>query len=249
MTEGSPPQGLSGIDIAVLAGGLGTRLRGVLDDRPKVLAPINGRPFLDYLIDWLAGFGARRLILCLGHLSGTVTTHLAGRPAGPVEIVPVIEPAPLGTAGALRFARPHLRSNPVLVLNGDTFFDVDLGLFADRHRATAPLASLLCAEIDDVSRYGRLELDEAGYVARFIEKDPGRGDPGLINAGIYLFSAALLDRIMAVDGPSLERDILQTLGPGQIRADVRRGTFIDIGTPQSLATASEIFPPEPKSPP
>ncbi len=233
-----PLSGLEGIDGVVLAGGLGTRLRGVLGDVPKVLAPVAGRPFLDHLIDWLAGFGARRLVLCLGHRADRVVAHLATRPPGPVTLVPVIEPEPLGTAGALRLARPHLGSDPVLVLNGDTAFDADLAGFVAGHRAAGAAASLLCVEVEDAARYGRIERDQRGFVTDFFEKDPTQCGPGLISAGVYLFSAALLDQLARLPGPSLERDVFPRLPPGTLRAEAVPGAFIDIGTPESLAAAS-----------
>ena len=110
----------------MLAGGLGTRIRPVLGDTPKLLAPIGGRPYLWYLLEWLRKFGARRIVLGLGHGAGAVLDYLRAQPAADLDIVTVVEPSPLGTAGAIRFARAHLRSDPVLVLNGDTFVNADL---------------------------------------------------------------------------------------------------------------------------
>jgi len=243
-----PTAKLAAIDVALLAGGLGTRIQGVLGDVPKVLAPIHGRPFLEHVVDWLAGFGTRRLVLCLGHLAGKVTDHLAARPPGRVELVPVVEPEPLGTKGALVFARHALTSDPVLVLNGDSFLEADLAGFAARHAAAAAAVSLLCVEVPDAGRYGRVEADADGYVVRFAEKDTGQSGPGLINAGLYLFSAAMLDRLAALPGPSLERDVLQKLPPGTIRVEVARGPFIDIGTPQSLMDAPGIIPDDRRQP-
>ncbi|HLN23759.1 MAG TPA: nucleotidyltransferase family protein [Patescibacteria group bacterium] len=235
--------GLARIDVAVLAGGLGTRLKGVLGaTTPKVLAPIHGRPFLDHLLDWLAGYGARRVVLCLGHLAEQVSAHLAAAPPARLHVTTVIEPQPLGTAGALRLARSALTSDPVLVLNGDTWLDADLAGFADRHRASGALASLLCVTVDDASRYGRVELDDSGHVLRFVEKDPDHAGPGIVSAGVVLISAALLERMDSMPGPSLECDVLQKLPPRSIRADIAPGAFIDIGTPASLDAASGIIP-------
>lgn len=231
------------IDVAVLAGGLGTRLRSALgEDVPKVLAPIGGRPFLDHLIDWLKGFGARRVVLCLGHLADRVIAHLDAHPAEGIEVAFVIEPEPLGTAGAIRFARSQLTSDPVLVLNGDTFFDADVPGALARHRAEDRRISMLCAEVPSIARFGGVERDERGRVVRFVEKDPAADRPGLVNAGMYLFSQAMLDEIARAAGPSLERDVLQVQPPGTIHAEVARGRFIDIGTPESLAAAAHVLP-------
>jgi mannose-1-phosphate guanylyltransferase len=236
---------VAGIDVVVLAGGLGTRLQGVLNDTPKVLAPVAGAPFLDHLLAWFARLGVRRVVLCLGHLAERVTGHLAARPADRtpgLEIVPVIEPAPLGTAGALRLARPHLGSDPVLILNGDSVVAADLGAFLAGHRAAGTIGSLLAVPVADAGRYGRLELDQDSRITRFAEKDPDHPGPGLINAGFYLFSAALLDAIAASPGPSLERDILARLPAGTLHAEVAGPGFIDIGTPESLAQAATLVP-------
>lgn len=236
----SLPQGLDGVDVVVLAGGLGTRLRGVLTDRPKVLAPILGQPFLNHLARGLARQGASRLILCLGHLAETVIEHVGTRPVDGVEFVPVIEREPLGTAGAVRLARPTVTSDPALVLNGDSLVVADLAGFADRHRAAGVEASLLAVRVGDTTRFGRLDVNAAGFIERFSEKNPDAQGEGLISAGIYLFSAALLDRLMLMPGPSLERDVLQVLPAGSIRAEVTEGAFIDIGTPESLIEAEAV---------
>lgn len=237
---------LSGIDTAVLAGGLGTRIRPVLGDVPKVLAPVGGRPFLDLLLDWLHGQGAGRVVLCLGHLAGHVTAYLEAHPRRDLDVVPVIEPEPLGTAGALRFARPHLRTDPVLTLNGDTFLDADLAAFVARHGAERAKVSLMCVEVPSVARYGSVELDGAGRVRRFAEKDgAGDGDadrPGLVSGGMTLLSAAALDDLAALSGPSFERDFLQVQPMGSIVAGIADGRFIDIGTPPSLARAAHVVP-------
>ena len=113
---------------------MGTRIRPVLGDLPKILAPILGRPYLAYLLDWLERFGARRVVLGLGHRAQAVVEYLEdAHPASQIEVTTVVEPSPLGTAGAIRFARGALRSDPVLVMNGDSFTDADLCAFVDRH--------------------------------------------------------------------------------------------------------------------
>lgn len=236
-----PEQALSDIDVAVLAGGLGTRIRGVLGDTPKVLAPIAGRAFLGHLLDHLAQYGTKRVVLCLGHLADRVTAWLArGDTRHSLDVVCEIEPSPLGTAGAIRFVRDELKTNLVLVMNGDTFLDADLRAFVASHRLSGAEASVLCVEVEDAARYGRVDIAADGHVVRFAEKAPGRGT---VNAGVYLFSAAFLDRIAASDAVSLERDVLETLPSGTLHAVVVQGRFIDIGTPESLARAPAVIAP------
>ncbi|MDQ2105446.1 sugar phosphate nucleotidyltransferase [Azospirillum isscasi] len=234
-----PESTLAGVDVAVLAGGLGTRISAVLGDTPKVLAPVAGRAFLGHLLDRLAGFGARRVVLCLGHRAGRVTAWLArGDFDGSLDIVCRIEPEPLGTAGALGHARGALRSDPVLVMNGDTFVDADLGAFVAAHRASQAEASLLCVEVEDAGRYGRVEVDAGGRIRRFVEKAPGRGT---VNAGMYLVSAAFLDHAAAAGAVSLERDVLERAPAGTLHAHVVQARFLDIGTPESLAMAGHVM--------
>lgn len=232
---------LEALDIFVLAGGLGTRIRPVLGDLPKILAPISGRPYLAYLLEWLERFGARRAVLGLGYRAQAVIDHLDANPAGRIELATVVEPSPLGTAGAIRFARDNLRSDPVLIINGDSFADADLCAFVDRHNAAKARGSVLCAEVDDAGRYGRVELDRNNHIRGFIEKDPEFRGSALINAGVYLLSAALLDDIAAGDAVSLERDVFERLPPGSLAAFAGRFRFIDIGTPESLGLAASVF--------
>jgi mannose-1-phosphate guanylyltransferase len=232
---------LGAVDVVVLAGGLGSRIRHVLGDTPKVLADINGRPFLAHLLDRLATAGAGRVVLALGHLADRVQTFLATCPT-PLPAVVAIEPEPLGTAGALRFVFPTLRTDPVLVLNGDTWLDADFGAFLAEHRRSGAPVSMLVIKVNDVARYGRVELDDQGCVARFVEKDPDFSGPGLINGGACLFSAGALSALAADRGQSLERDFLASLPPGSIHAHLSDAGFIDIGTPETLAMAAAMLP-------
>ena len=231
--------GLCGIDVVVLAGGLGTRIRGVLGDTPKVLAPINGRPFLDHLLDHLAGLGA---VLCLGVGAAMVRDHLALRPP-PLPVVVVVEPEPLGTAGALRLALPGLAGDPVMVMNGDTWLETDFAAFLAEHGRAGRPVSLLGVAVDDISRYGQVDLAADGTVTRFVEKAPDARGAGLINGGVLLLSRPALDQLAAGSGPSLERDFLGRLPPGWIHGWRAEGAaFIDIGTPASLAEAGGVLP-------
>jgi NDP-sugar pyrophosphorylase family protein len=234
---------LDAVDVAILAGGLGTRVRPALGDLPKVLAAVGGIPFLAHLLAFLRLQGARRVVLCLGYRADRVERYLEEQPAVALEVITVREVSPLGTAGALRLARASFRPGPVIVVNGDTFLDADLHALLGAHTRAAPLVTMACVEVDDASRYGRVERDDAGFIARFIEKDPTSAGPGLINAGYYVLSLAALDLISASKAASLERDILHGLPPRSIWPYVCRGAFIDIGTPQSLVAAAAVIVP------
>jgi NDP-sugar pyrophosphorylase family protein len=234
---------LEEIDVLVIAGGLGTRIQPVLGNVPKLLAPISGRPYLAYLLDWLRRFGAARVVLGLGHQAHAVVDFLKGDAASrrDIAVETVIEPRPLGTAGAVRFARGSLHTDPVLVMNGDSFAGADLCKFLEHHRNVRAKATLLCAEVDDAGRYGRVALDQAGRIQGFVEKDPAFHGANPVSAGVYLFSAALLDEIASGDAKSLERDVFARAPSGSLDAFTGRFTFIDIGTPESLALAGKVI--------
>ncbi len=232
---------LSEVDIVVLAGGLGTRLKGVLDDRPKVMAPLDDRPYLDFLISWLRRFGARRVVLGLGHMAEVVQDYLAETDYSGIEIVAVAEPSPLGTAGAIRYLRRHFQTSPVLVMNGDSFIDVDLCRLVEKHKVSGAAATMLCASVADGAAFGRVRIDAKNCVQGFEEKAVGRDGRAAINAGIYLFEEDMLNWIDELDGPSLELDVFEKLPAGVLHAMQCDGDFIDIGTPERLASAAAFF--------
>ena len=234
---------LKGIDVFVIAGGLGTRIAPVLVDVPKLLAPISGRPYLAYLLEWLWSFDARRIVLGLGHQATAVIDYLdrTAISRGDHSVETVVEPRPLGTAGAIRLARDRLQSAPVLIMNGDSFVNANLCLFLRHHRSTRADATLLCTEVDDAGRYGKIVLDRSGRIEAFVEKDPGFHGNGPVNAGVYLFSAKFLDSIASSGGASLERDVFASAPSRSLAAYTGRFEFIDIGTPESLALAGEVI--------
>jgi NDP-sugar pyrophosphorylase family protein len=238
----APP--LAGIDAVILAGGLGTRLRAVLPDRQKVLADVGGRPFLGKLIDFYADAGAGRIVLALGYHSEDVETYVR-RYGGSSQVIASVEPEPRGTGGALRHALPHVESDTVLVANGDSFADVDLSALLRLHRARGSAITLALAHVGDVSRYGRVLFDDNGAVTRFEEKpSTGAGQPGgpgYINAGIYLIDHKTIAALPPDRPLSLEREVFpQWVGRG-IHALAQQVPFIDIGTPESWAAASDFF--------
>ena len=222
----------------VLVGGLGTRLRPVLSDRPKPLAPVGDRPFVCRILDQLAAAGLREAVLCTGHLGGRVREVLGDR-HGPLDLRYSQEDTPLGTGGALRRAEPLAQGDTVLALNGDSYFGLPLAAYLDWHTGLGLEASLAIRQVEDGSRYGRVEIDGEGRVTSFREKAAGPG-PGWINAGIYLFAREAL-RALPADRPvSLEREVLPAW-LHHLRAYRAEGPFLDIGTPESLATAEAFF--------
>lgn len=222
----------------VLVGGLGTRLRPVLSDRPKPLAPVGDRPFVSRILDQLAAAGLREAVLCTGHLGDRVRETLGDR-HGPLALRYSQEAAPLGTGGALRLAEPLTSGDTVLALNGDSYFGLPLAAYLDWHTRLGLDASLAIRRVEDSSRYGRVETDGEGRVTSFLEKTEGLG-AGWINAGLYLFSREALRSLPEGRPLSLEREVLPSW-VGHLRSYPAEGPFLDIGTPESLEQASGFF--------
>jgi D-glycero-alpha-D-manno-heptose 1-phosphate guanylyltransferase len=216
----------------ILAGGLGKRLRSVVADRPKPMAMIGGTPFLEILIDSLAEKGVRRFVILTGYKGEAIEEHFRTGYRGDVTIVFSRERTPLGTGGAVKNAE-MFATDPSLLVNGDTFFDADLGRLLQFHADTRAEVTLSLFEVEDVSRYGSVVLDPRGMVVGFREKDEGAAEPGLINAGLTLVSKRLISSLPS--GPfSMEREIFPSLvRSGKMFGLLQKRTFFDIGTPES----------------
>lgn len=223
----------------ILAGGLGTRLRPVVGDRPKVLAEVRGRPFLAYLLDQLVAARVGEVVLCTGYLGAQLESAF-GDSYRNMRLRYSRESSPLGTAGALRLALPLLQSDPVLVMNGDSFCHADLEGFRRWHQAKGAKATLLLAQVSDTRRYGRVHLDTDGRVRRFREKGTTEG-PGWINAGIYLLAQEVLGAIAPGRVVSLEREVFPAWIDRGLYAFTSLGPFLDIGTPEAYAAAEQFF--------
>ena len=154
----------------VLAGGLGTRLREAVADRPKVLAEVCGRPFLFHLLEGLEAAGVRTVVLCTSFMAQTVRAAVGER-FGSMTVRYSVEETPLGTGGAVRLALGQVDGARMLVTNGDSLFRTDLRRFWSWHLARELQASLLLARVDDASRFGRVERNRLGQITRFAEKD------------------------------------------------------------------------------
>ncbi|MEO1069712.1 MAG: nucleotidyltransferase family protein [Cyanobacteria bacterium J06638_6] len=230
---------LSTCTAVILVGGLGTRLRSVVSDRPKVLAEIHGRPFLSYLLDQVAEAGLRHVVLCTGYRADQVQELLGDRWQD-LTLTYSQETTPLGTGGALRLALPQLRSDTILALNGDSYCGVDLSAFWGFHQRKQASASLLLTQVPDTQRFGRVQVDEGDRIVNFEEKGNTTG-PGWINAGLYLVSQAYLADIPADRPISLEKDIFPQWIDQGLYGYQAEGKFIDIGTPETYRQAADFF--------
>lgn len=222
----------------ILAGGLGTRLRSVLSDRPKVLAEVAGRPFLAYLLDQLARWGLSEVTLCTGYLSEQIERVFGSEYAG-LHIRYSREAKPLGTGGALGLAAREITTRTALVLNGDSYCYADLSPFYLAHRQWGGKATLLLTRMEDTKRFGRVRVDAQGAIQSFEEK-VATACPGWVNAGLYLIEADALRLIPADRAVSLEQEIF----PAWVRVGLfgyaTSATLLDIGTPESYG-AAEAF--------
>ena len=236
-----PATCLDNVDVIILAGGFGTRLRSLFADRPKVLVPINGVPFLRLYVDWLRGFGARRIILSLGHLADQVQDFVTSQDWGDAEIAANVETSPHGTGGAVRACLPLVRSPAALVANGDSVTRLDLARFVAFHQQKAARLSMVLTHQPQVSNSGLVETDANDAVVSFTEKPPGATRGGNINAGLYLMARPAIEEIPAGRPVSLEKVVFPTFCGRGFFALKGEFPFIDIGTPESYQRAGEFF--------
>jgi D-glycero-alpha-D-manno-heptose 1-phosphate guanylyltransferase len=224
---------------AILAGGLGSRLRPAVAACPKALAEVGNRPFLAYLFDQLIAAGARDVVLCTGYLGDSIRTRFRDS-YGRLRLSYSQEPKPLGTAGALRLALPLFKSNPVLVMNGDSYCAANLREFWLWHATQDADATLLLTKIFDAERFGQVQVGPDGKVTAFKEKGSGPS-PGWINAGIYAINRDWLEEIPGNRAVSLEQDVFPAWIGRSLYGFQSGAAFVDIGTPESYAGAQSFF--------
>lgn len=220
----------------ILAGGLGTRLRSVVADVPKCMAPVKGKPFLAYIIAYLQKQGIQRFVFSLGYKSEIVTNYLDANFAS-LEKVYVTEDEPLGTGGAIKAACQYVLGKDVLVFNGDTFFDIDLKRLSDFHIQHTAVCSVALKPMINFSRYGTVEVSSTNSITAFREKQ--FCESGLINGGIYALHAKELLTAALPEKFSFEKDFLEAqTGSGKFFATVFDNYFIDIGIPEDYERAN-----------
>ncbi len=228
------------LEAIILAGGLGTRLRGVIgEDTPKCMALVAGKPFLYYLLQWAVRQGIDRVVLSLGHKSEAVTAWLQTQDF-PLKIDWVIEGEPLGTGGGIGLALKVCEAKNVAVLNGDTMFSIDLPAGRQSHQSSGAETTLVLKALTDFERYGTVEKDAQNIITAFQEKAPRKS--GLINGGVYIISReAFLQRALPQQF-SFEKDYLERfISEGKFYGHEDDGYFIDIGVPQDYQRAQTDF--------
>jgi NDP-sugar pyrophosphorylase family protein len=234
--------------VVILAGGLGTRLRSVLSDRPKGLAPVGEKAFLEIQISLLRDQGARRFVLCVGHMASQIHDCLGDGSRLGVELLYSHETeALLGTGGALRLADRFFLPR-ALVLNGDTYLAADYAQILEDHleaRAAAPIgATLTVSRLEETERYGTVVLDSTEhYVTGFREKETKQTGPGWLNAGAYVIERELLARVPRGVACSLERDVFPAALADGMKIAAHRcwQPFFDIGTAEAFQQFQRLF--------
>ncbi len=233
---------ISDVTAVILAGGLGMRLRSLVNDRPKVMADIGGKPFLEYVLSALETQGIREVILCIGYMADAVRDYF-GDAFNEISISYCEERMLLGTGGAIRFALPMIESDPFLVLNGDSLCDWDLNDFYASHLAKKAEASILLTSVENTLHYGRVRFDAESRVTEF-EPYGIHSGRGWINAGLYLLSKSIVSGMRAGERVSLEHEILPRLiGSSFFACCTESERFIDIGAPEAMDRARKIFAP------
>lgn len=225
------------MEAIVLAGGFGKRLRKVVADVPKPMAPIAGRPFLEILLSALAEKGFTRIVISLGFMAEIITSHFGKRYAG-MDLVYVVEDIPLGTGGAARLAVAACTSDHVYIFNGDTYLDLDVEALEQLWRVKRQII-VVGRHVLDTTRYGRMVV-KGGQITTFTEKSVAGA--GLVNAGCYVLPSCALNRFPLYFPFSIESDFLsKEVISGKICVFVSKGLFIDIGVPEDYDRAQSLL--------
>jgi NDP-sugar pyrophosphorylase family protein len=230
------------ITAVVLAGGFGRRIQHLLPDLPKPMVPVNGRPFLEWVVRYLAAQKIHRVILSTGHLAAAVEKHFHPQPVKNVRVSCVPETRPLGTAGGFLNAIPGVAEKPAawLVLNGDSLAPAPLAQMFQLLDDPDCDGAILGVRVTDASRFGTILQNANGDLTGFNEKKPGAG---IINAGVYLFRPPVVEKFHRKMPLSFETDVFPMLihGGARLKTIVTDVPFLDIGTPESLPQAESFI--------
>ena len=229
---------MRGVEVIILAGGLGSRLRGTIGEMPKPMAPVDGKPFLSYQLTWLEKYNVGKVILSTGYKSDLISDFF-GNKYNTIPIEYAVEETPLGTGGAIVYALKKTVGDKVLIVNGDTWFPIDIDCLINNHTSTNAQFTMALKRMKNFSRYGTVGM-EGDFVVRFNEKR--EMSDGLINGGVYMMNRSFLENILHGEKFSFETDILEkTVCNGIIRGIEFDAPFIDIGVPEDYIRAGEVI--------
>lgn len=227
------------IDVVILCGGKGERLRSIVNDRPKPMAEFNERPFLSLLVEYVASFGFRRFILSIGY-KGEAIREYFGAGVNACDILYCEEKEALGTGGAVKKAKPLIRSNPFLVMNGDSFCRLDLRKFIDFHIKNRALLSIALVSQRGNQNSGKVKIEAAGRIARFEEKK-ARGAGHFDSAGIYLMDKSIFSFMGKKKKFSLEYDLFPAILEKRCYGFKQKLDLVDFGFPEGYLRAQKMF--------
>jgi D-glycero-alpha-D-manno-heptose 1-phosphate guanylyltransferase len=225
----------------ILAGGFGTRLQSVVNDVPKPMAPINNIPFLNYVFDYLKFYQIEHVVLSTGYLAEKILDYYKEEFNG-IKISYTKEETPLGTGGGIRLAMTKCTTKDVLVLNGDSFFDVDINIHYSNHVLKQANCTLALRKVDNAARYGTIQLGDLNALDAFKEKDSVERE-GLINGGVYILNREIyLSKTEVNSAFSIEKDFYEKrIKELTIFGFEYNGYFIDIGIPEDYKKAQDEF--------
>jgi len=228
------------MEALILAGGLGTRLQNVVNDVPKSMASILGKPFLEYQFNYLKKYGVTKIIMAVGYKKEAIQDYFGDNYCG-IDIEYSIEQEQLGTGGAIVNAINHIVEEEFFVLNGDTLFDIDLNEMKKLYHDKQCDIVIALREVDDVSRYGAVSIDECNKIDGFFEKNKKSGD-GLINGGIYLIKRRWFVERASKGKFSIEKDVFEKeYLHSKFYALSFNNYFLDIGIPEDYDRAQQEF--------
>jgi D-glycero-alpha-D-manno-heptose 1-phosphate guanylyltransferase len=228
------------LEAIILAGGLGTRLKGVVNDLPKSMASVNGHPFLEYMLNYLLGQGIRRIILSVGYKGDVIQSYFKDHYKG-MMISYAIEEEPLGTGGGIKNAFKQVENNRAFTLNGDSLFRIDFQGMLRTHSASNADLTLALRYLEDTGRFGTVQVSNEKRITGFMEKDPDSG-PGYINGGVYLINKDFIEKEDFPQIFSMEKDCFEKYyQKARIFAYISKGYFLDIGIPEDYQKAQDDF--------
>ena len=228
-------------DVIILAGGMGSRLRGMVNEMPKSMASIAGKPFLEYQLTLLANAGFHDVILSVGYLNEIIINHFGNTWKG-INLQYSVESQPLGTGGAIVKGMELTSTDDVLVMNGDTLFFINLGELIYKHLASAAEITLALRRVPDAGRFGSVAVDPNRRIIEFHEKEPGTAE-GLINGGIYIIRKSTLLSSAFPEKFSFETDFLiSSCKTNYLQGIEYQDYFLDIGIPEDYLRAQTEFP-------
>ncbi len=229
------------IDVVILTGGKGTRLRSVVNDRPKTMSDVNGVPFLDIIIQYLNNYGLNRFVLCTGYMSEYIEKYYSKK-NNDYNVIISEEKVPLGTAGAIKNSESIVFNDPFFVLNGDSFCEIDYRDLLQFHITNNALITVVVSLVESGKDYSKIVMNDNHRILEF-SNNKGYQNEVYVNAGIYCIDKSFFSMVPPFVFFSLEKDFIPNHIENRIYAYITNKSFIDIGTPvrYQLTKKKDLF--------